>query len=480
MSKKIIALVLALATILGCTAFAWEAASPKAEADYAKELLYELDIIDVVTENGYAPDQVLTRAQLADAILGLNGYRDTAAYASCFADVDESTEHAGAIATLLSHGIIAQDINFNPAANAKFEHAVKMIVYTLGFGVVSEAQGGWLQPIMDIARNSGVTKGVSVTQGTDLTADMLAVLLFNSLDCEMLQRKSLDEFETIKDETLLLNKFGMKKTKGIVTSNAITTLTNAAPSADRTSIDWVEYNDYDQKLSGYLGMEAVAYYTEEDGDIVYGYPTDRNNVMTISADDILPNASGFNYENIYYRETRENGSTRSTKAKVDAEADVIYNGKAYPEYSVDDFKIETGRLVLIDNTNDKIADVVFIEESVNYVVDSVNTKDVTIYDVYGREPLDLEEVEFLDITDMYGSQIDISALSKWNVLSVIKSNDGEYAKIVAYKDPVTGEVEEYWTDDDETFATIDGDTFKVATSFLEAVASGNPNAKEIV
>lgn len=479
MNKRIIALILAVATVLGCTAFAWEEASPKTEADFAKELLYELDIIDVVTKDGYAPEQVLTRAQLADAILGLNGYRDSASYGSCFADVNEATDHADAIATLLSNGIIAQAVNYNPEANAKFEQAVKMIVYSLGFGTVTEAQGGWLQPIMEAARSSGVTKGVNVIQGTDLTADMLASLLFNSLDSEMLKRKSLNEFETIKGETLLLKKHGIKKVKGIVTANAITSLTSAQPAAERVSIDWHEYRDADQKLSGYLGMEAVAYYTEDDEEIVFGYPTDRNYVKTISADDILPNASGFDYENICYREVKESGVTRSTKAKVAADADVIYNGKAYPEYEVNDFKISTGRLVLIDNDNDKIAEVVMIEESVNYVVESVNIADVTIYDMYGAT-LDLEDVEFLEITDMYGSRVDISGLAKWNVISVVMSNDGEYAKIAVYNDPVVGEVEAYWTEDDETYATIDGDTFKVSQSYLDAVASGNTNAKKLV
>lgn len=478
MNKRVIALILAVATLLGCTAFAWEDASPKTEIEYAKELLYELDIIDVVTEDGYKPDQVLTRAQMADAILGLNGYRDTAVYGSCFADVDEATEHADAIATLLSHGIIAQDVNFNPEATAKYEQAVKMIVYTLGFGEVTQAQGGWLQPIMEAANNSGVTKGVNVITGTELTADMLATLLYNSLDCEMLKRKSLNEFETIKGETLLLKKHGIKKTKGIVTANSITTLTTAQPQENRTSIDWQEYTDKEQKLSGYLGMEAVAYYTEEDEEIVFGYPTDRNYVLTIDADDILPNASGFNHENIIYRQVKENGSTKSTKAKVAADADVIYNGKAYPQYEADDFKITSGRLVLIDNDNDKTAEVVMIEESVNYVVDSVSLSDVTIYDMYGKT-LNLKDVDFIDLFDMYGSKIDVSGLVKWNVLSVIKSKDGEYVKITAYNDPVTGEVEAYWTEDGDTYATIDGDTFKVSKDYLASVSAGAANAKAI-
>lgn len=480
MSKRIIAFILAFTTLLGCTAFAWEEASSKSEKEYAMELLYALDIMDMVTENGYQPDQVLTRAELADVILRLNRSQDTATYSSCFADVDESTDYAASIATLTSLGVIAKDVYYNPEANAKFEHAVKMIVYTLGYGIVTEAQGGWLEPIMNVARNSGVTKGVSVTTGTDLTAEMLAVLVYNSLDCEMLKRKSIDEFETIKGETLLLNKFEMRKTEGIVTANGITTLTDSASSSGRASIDWYEYEDADQVLAPYIGMEVEAYYTDDDEEIVFGYPTDRNYIKTIDADDILPDASGFSYEAICYREVKEGStSARVTKAKVEAEADVIYNGKAHPAYTVDDFKIENGQLILIDNDGDKVAEVVIIEESVNYVVESVNTTDMEIYDLFGGE-LELEDAEFVEIYDMYGAATTLSNLVKWNVLSVLQSADGEYVKIVAYNDPVTGEVESVWDEDGETWVTIDGDTFAIADSYLAAVASGNANAKEIV
>lgn len=479
MNKKIIALILAFATLLGCTAFAWEDVSENSKNDNAKELLYALDIMDMVTKDGYDSEHVMTRAELADVILGLNNYRDSAAYGSCFADVDESTDYAEAIATLYAHGIIAPDVNYNPDANAKYEQAVKMIVYTLGYGQVTEAQGGWLEPIMNVARTSGVTKGISVTSGTELTAEMLSVLVYNSLDCEMLKRKSINEFETIKDETLLLKKFELYKAEGIVTATEITSLTDGDTSDGRISIDWTEYDDDDRCMAPYLGMEVEIYYND-DNEIIFGYPTEENKIMTIMADDVMPNASGFGYETICYQEVDENGdSGKVKKAKVEADADVIYNGKAKPGYTPEDFKIDNGKLILIDNDGDKKAEVVIIEEAVNYVVEGTDTTEMQIFDMFGAT-LKLKDVDVVELYDMYGTVTTLDSLTKLNVLAVLASEDGSYVKITAYNDPVTGEVEAVWEEDGDTWATIDGDSFKVAKSYLAAVAAGNVNAKKIV
>lgn len=478
MIKRIIAAVLAAATLFtAAAAFAWEQTESNVQ-DNAKQLLYALDIMDNITQDGYKTDDKITRGELADIVMRMSGVYQERIYSDVFDDVTDETEYAASITNLVSMGVIADGDKYYPEDTALYEHAVKMLLYLLGYEVRVEYGGGWLEAVMRTASEIGLTKGIGAAAGQELNAGMLMALCYNALDCDVLVRDLNNDFTADSDKTLLSEKLDIYKQKGIVTSTSITSLTGEGKPG-KAKVGNVEVDDINNIADDFLGMEVTAYYkvsTSSDKELVFVYATGNNNIVTISSSDLAPGAAGFGYTAVYYNNI-ETG--KLLKVKIDEEADVIYNGKAFPSYTIDDYNLESGFLKFIDNDSDNSADVVFIEETENYVVDTLDTKNSRIYDMYGKS-LNLEDSETVKITDMYGEPIELGQLARWNVLSVKASKDFSLVDITAYDDPVIGDVQSIMTENGETKVTIDGETFAVAKSYENAIAANNPNAKQIV
>lgn len=473
--KKFVSLIIALSTFIGCVSYAWEPVAND-NSENVKEFLNVLNIIDVVTNKGYKDNDLLTRGELADIVMRLSGRYESAAYSDIFGDVTEDTQYASSITTLTAMGVIAEAQNFYPDEPALYEHAVKMIVYLLGYNALAEYEGGWISPIFRIANNIGLTKGINASIGQQVDAAMISALAFNALDCTVMERTLSNDFKTDNDKTLLTEYFDIYKIKGIVSANNITSLTRGVTMVNEAVINNITYSDEGGIAQNLLGMEVIAYYTEDDSEIVYAYPTSKNNVLTVKATEIEKDAAGFGYTDFYYTESEKD---KTQRVKIKSGADVIYNGRAYPEFTDDTFKIQSGNIRFVDNDNDGVADVVFVNESETYVVGTVNIQEQQIYDIYGKI-LMLEEVDFLRISDMYGGKMDLNQLTEWNVLSVMQSKDGEVVEIVSYNDPVMGDVRAVWTEDGESYVNVDGDVFAIAPSYLKALADKNSKAKEIV
>ena len=476
MIKKITAIILTSAILLCQTAFAWEPVR-ESNTDLEYGLLAALGIMDITDGGSQKESDIITRGELAGIVMKMLGSSNAGAYADYFEDVTPETENAESISALTTMGIISQNDKYYPDDAALYEHAVKMIVYILGYGVEVQLSADWPSRVLSVAQRLGILDGVNAKTGDELNAATLARLIYNALDTDLMQSDYQGSFEVIKDETLLTERFDIYKKRGIITANSKTALTSPNGVNKGIIIDGVTCMDYDNAAQEYLGMDTELYYMDNNGEneVVFAYPTSMNNVLSIKAENLATDDSDFSYTKICY--TIE-GKSGTKTAKISSEADVIYNGKAYPSFTVDTLKIDTGSITLIDNDNDREADVVVIREFENYVVESVLPEKNQVYDMYGKY-LNLENAEHISITNMYGDVMQFNEIVKWNVLSVEESLDGEVVNIVVYDDPVTGAVEAIEVQGDDTYVTIDGDTFAVSTGYLQAVKDGKMNAKEI-
>ncbi|MCR4693014.1 MAG: hypothetical protein K5664_03945, partial [Firmicutes bacterium] len=336
--------------------------------------------------------------------------------------------------------------------------------------------GNLFDDILNQAKNIGITKNVVAVKGQELNAGMLLALCYNALDCCILERNSIDGFTKDQNKTLLSERLKVHTVKGIVSSTAFTSLVGAG-AAKSATIAGVQIDDPDGIANDYIGMDVVAYFSEDHfgkEGLICVCPTANNRILELLPEEL--DIANSTYTEIRYSD-RNTG--RTSRVRIDNYADIIYNGKAFPSYSLSDYDIKMGCLRFLDNNNDSVADVVFIEEYENYVADVVNITSNKIYDVYGK-CLNLEDCENIFWRDMYGDKIDISQVSKWNVLSVKASKDGDLINIAVYDDPVTGDVQSIETNGFERRVTIDGDTFGIADSYETALLAGNANAKEIV
>jgi hypothetical protein len=146
--KKVIALVCVFALALSTVAFgATYADVPEDSAYYeAVETLTKLGIVEG-DDNGYRPEDGVTRAEMAALIARIQGYGETAKPAANtnFTDVPSTHWASGFIANAAGMGIINGygDGTFGPEDPVLYEQAVKMVMATLGYTPFAEKNGGY-------------------------------------------------------------------------------------------------------------------------------------------------------------------------------------------------------------------------------------------------------------------------------------------------------------------------------------------------
>lgn len=113
-------------------------------------------------------------------------------------------------------------------------------------------------------------------------------------------------------------------------------------------------------------------------------------------------------------------------------------------------------------------DIVFVNETVNYVVEEALTSTHKIVDKYGSKTLVLDPDDTnISFTIEKGSEfIGIEDLKEWDVLTVTQSKDGSFIHIEVSSEKVSGTVTE--KDDEKVY--INGKGYKVAANYPNTIS----------
>ena len=123
-----------------------------------------------------------------------------------------------------SLGIIAGRGNgkFDPAATVTGNEAAKMLLVAAGYDAQLEGLTGndWAIKTASLASTLGIFDNLSVATSDPLTRDNAALLIYNALDIEMIQKYENGYAIAFTDHrTLLSAKYGVYKIEGVVVSN---------------------------------------------------------------------------------------------------------------------------------------------------------------------------------------------------------------------------------------------------------------------
>lgn len=135
MKKMLVALVLAM-TILVTPAFAF-ADVDNTKYEEAVELLTKLDIVNGYEDGTFRPEGTVTRAEMAQMIVGSLGLKDAAAALkgnTIFADTEAHWAN-GVVNVAVAEGIISgyPDGTFKPDQEVNYAEAITMVVKALGY-----------------------------------------------------------------------------------------------------------------------------------------------------------------------------------------------------------------------------------------------------------------------------------------------------------------------------------------------------------
>jgi len=467
--KRFLALFLVIAlSASSFTVFARENDYIGTKYEIPVKVLSAFDIITLNDDGDLDVGSKVSRAEFATWIVKALGFDINAAKDEYeFSDVEKDSKSYNAISIASNLKIISgfNDGTFRPNDAVTYHQAVTMIIKMLGYEVVAMSKGGFPMGYIQIAREIGVLSDVTVNSGELTKADAVLVL-YNAMHAKMMKQigyGSRDKYQADKDSTIFSEYHGVKKQKGIIVDNGETAMNgDTKTSKGYIIIDGQVYRDQNNCLKDYLGYFVEFYYLYEDKDnsIVFGYvPEYKNQVITIDAEDLVKDQNPFADKSFkYYREDEKEESISISK-----DLDVIFNGRAYPQFTPEELLIDVGELTFVDNNSDGAFDILFVETFKHIVVAGADEDKLRLVS-FNNEMFEIDrEAEYSFVTTQ-GEQLNISDLSADMIISLFESPDKKKVKGIVSTQRVSGEIEEITHSDDSELKVGEG-FYKVSKSY---------------
>ena len=415
-------------------------------------------------ENGnFNEDDGVTRAEfcaLTARLLQVDGIG--ADMPPVFSDVSESHWAYNSIMIMHNMGIIngRSDTIFDPDCKVTFNEAVKILVYALGYSSVAAQSGEYPQGELSVAASIGLFKGVTPVSG-EITRSTAADLINAALDIAPLMKViGKDEYKK-NDATLyeiLLNGDDVIRIEGILTATDKLTVEdsfdedleegyikidepqNKSLYGEYSGLSYKANDDY----SEYLGMPVTVYARYNKKDNIYNIVNlslnEDNTVITGNSQDFIMHSN--------YVEYYENNKIR----KMDFASDVtfIYNGRKIPNPITQDITINYGEYRIVENTGDRLADIVFIEEAESFIVEKTVNNEISssiyfanksTYRNSNRFYFDFDDDIVYDIKNADGKELSFQDIKEGQGITFIESLDRKYVKILLCDETVSGKVD---------------------------------------
>lgn len=400
-------------------------------------------------------------------ITSVSGSASTEVTRAEFYDIVKRMINAGSVDYLEQQGIIPTSSDGNAVNMSKkitYDEAVEVIVRALGYGKIISENNTVGVICSELKLNDGVKAGER------LNKEQMARLVLNAADAEVMVITSIDDGATWeKGATLLEQYHGIYKVKDIVTAAGGISLDGVGSYAENTVVIGGEhYTSGEENIKKLLGCEVEAYYKDDaDKTLVYACATDKNSIIRVNSEDI---DSATKEELRFYDDDKE------VKRKISRVADMVYNGRGYPDFKSEDLMPENGYVELIDNNNDNIIDVIFVSSYKTVVADNASSVSETILAKYTNEVIDLTKYESYTITKDK-EPFSLKEIKTWNIIYLLESKDKQNAELIVSDASVTGAMTAYNTTDDKV--TLNGEEYKVNPSFLKYVETNNLDCFEI-
>lgn len=436
----------------------------------AFEFLQSVGMLD--SDSVYEPDLHIDRGLFAKLAVEFSGCGVNREDVSDFEDI-ESSEYKQYIVSAYRHSYIAgvDATHFSPDTAVTYEQAVKILMTILGYDPAAQKMGGYPSGYMKVAEECKLLKNTSPRGSLDMQNAL--ILLYNAAHTDVMELKSTGKTNTYvinEGETFLVKNFGIYICEGVINATAYTDLLAQESGLDKNkvSIGNLSFDVNNTNAEDYLGYYVKLYYDASDMKTDY---------KTVYVDVNNKKSTSMVFENTQNIETDVNtvkyynDGSKLQKMRVSPTASFIKNGKL-SAMSINDLEnIEKGRVELISNDGDNIADVVRVTAYETYVVSSVSEESgiITTQD-HQRITLDKQgnDSDFSILRN--GESISLSEIAPEDVILISQSEGkGRNLQIIlAGVDSVQGTVKEKSANE----VTIDKQIFKVDRNTAETISAG--------
>lgn len=423
----------------------------------------------------FRPNDPIKRSEttkIAVALMGLTSMAN-ASGSSLFPDVDNSYWAKGFINTAKSHGLVIGDDTgkFRAEDQIKFSEVVTILIRALGYEPQATTKGGYPTGYITTASSIGLTDGVSASADTLITRGKVAIMAYNALKINLMEQTGFGsnvKYE-VTDKTLLKDKLNASLIKGKVNAVGSSVIDGgSALNKNQIRIGNTVYDAGNTDTRTILGFNADAYYSNKTKKIIAIVPTEgENSVLNINAENIDKIENTLSTKAVHYRKDIKDQKT--IKASVEKDAIIVYNGKIADTRKFD--LIDAGYMALLDSNANGSYDIVFVNETVNYVVDDVLLSSKKITDKYGNASLtlDFEDEAKTVILERGGDYIGLSDLEEWDVISFTISEGNDIIYGNAVRDKAEGKITEL----EDGAVYVNGVKYKVASNYPGTLTIGD-------
>ena len=432
----------------------------------AVKVLSALGIMQGKSENDFAAEDTLTRAEMSAVAVRLFGMDsdNQSSTKSGFADVADDYWGKNSINTAFDLGLVNGngDGTFSPEDEVTAEQAVKIIVCALGYEPKAQSKGAYPGGYLATGSELGLFEDISFSDGysNPLPRWKAAMLVYNALEVQLMEVKSYGENKSsvVSDNKTALGTYlKTEKKTGVITATYSASIDNDDLEPGDVLIDDTVYTT-SLDMSDYIGYSVDFYCTIETGnkknEIIVFFPVEGSNSTTeIDFDDVtsVKVSDSFAITVDYYTNDGKKGKSLTLTKPV-----IMYNGKAEEFASADELQdflddnMNQGQLRVVKDKDNSYKDILFVENYDAYPVATIDAENMRIgYTVYsaGRSDvkvLDLSNENNPDAKVFFynedDEEIQLSDIQVGDVIMIYASADKELYKIYQSKKQVTGEI----------------------------------------
>ncbi len=264
------------------------------------------------------------------------------------------------------------------------DEAIVIFMDAAGYSpYISMSSNGDFAAYLSEAKRRGLLGSIKYEDAKKMfTVEMFYNMFYDALHIPVVgatYSKNNTAFSTT-EETLMSSALKFHLVEGIVTANDYTALKGHSDVGENSlKIGNVTYNDVNlPNIDTFIGYNVDAFVNDE-GKLVSIAVDDDENITKIFSDKVAVAGSTTLKSFEYY-----NDNDRLIKLKLNPYMSVIYNHVAVDRIEIKDLDVKNGSIKFIDNDNDKVYDIVFIDEYKSFYPCFVYVTDNTIDDNAGN------------------------------------------------------------------------------------------------
>ncbi len=305
----------------------------------------------------------------------------------------------------------------------KVDEAIVLFMDAAGYGKYLELNGRKnLSHYRSEATRKGLLDDLEYTSAKKMfTAEMFYTMLYNALNMPMFSGTVYTDDRVdygFTEATLMNTSMGLIRISGVVKANSYTSINGVEPVGENR----IDIANTIYKYEGLKDVDSFLGYTVE------AY-IDRNNMLRAIAVNELKNETKIFDDSIEVKNTTTRTdfqyyfeSNRLKSLSLNPYINVVYNNVACPDFRVRDYNITNGYIKFIDNNNDNVYDVAFVNEYYSFMPYIVYDSKYIIEDIMGNA-YDLEKMitggAYRGMYDTEGEAVDISQININTPISVL-------------------------------------------------------------